>query len=85
MFQIFSNSGEKAYGIKTFIVDTVEDIATIPVDDLEMGCQCFSIDSSKTYMLNSSKQWIAITSSSSNSGESSTPQTIVYEGGTLNG
>lgn len=81
MFQIFSNSGTKAYGVKSFIVDRLEDISTIPTQNLEMGSECFVISSSQSYMLNSDKQWVAVTKPNNNNDDSSTPQIIIYEGG----
>ena len=82
---IFSNSGQKAYGIKNFIVDTPSDIDSLP-KTYTPGCVAFVIEDSSYYMLNHQKEWkkIQISSGSGGSGGGADPfnyDSAIYEGG----
>jgi len=50
-YSIFSNSGKQNYGIKHFIVDTVNDIAKVSANT-SPGSTIFVIETSESYMLN---------------------------------
>lgn len=56
---IIKNSGHVAYGIKDYILDTTNDIQSLPTDT--PGSTAFIIADSSTYILNGSKQWVKIT------------------------
>ena len=45
MFTIGSNGGNVCYGIKHFLLDTVEDLADLSNDE-QMGTTCFVIENS---------------------------------------
>lgn len=53
MYKIASH-GTKAYGIKSFILDTVEDVNSLPTD-VEMGSSAYIIATGDKYLLNSEK------------------------------
>lgn len=88
MFGIFANGKQTAYGIKSYVVDTTSDIATLPTDDTP-GSQAFVIDVSENYMLNNQHQWIKIkltTGSSSGGGDNDDEivyDEIIYDGGAV--
>ena len=71
-FSVFSNSVQRAYGIKDFIVDTPSDIDQLSTN-YTPGCMAFAISNSTYYMLNHQKQWrkINISNTSGGSGSSS--------------
>lgn len=51
-----SESGHNKYGIFEFVLDTEDDIATLP-NDCAPGSSALVIDSSNVYMLNSKGEW----------------------------
>ena len=53
MYKIASH-GTKAYGIKSFVLDTVEDVNSLPTD-VEMGSSAYIIATGDKYLLNSEK------------------------------
>lgn len=59
MFSMASNSGNTAYGIVRLLVDTEEDVKTLPVYHAP-GSTVFVVATSSRYMLNNEKQWIKI-------------------------
>lgn len=70
------NSNKVAYGIKHYIFDKEDDLITDrrKLSTTYPGSTAFIIDTSNTYMLNGSYEWIKIKSNnSSNSGGSTTP------------
>lgn len=66
-----------------YLADTKEDLQDIPKSP--MGSTCFVIAESITYMCNSKNEWVALKSSSSNSGSGSINpgDTYIYDGGTI--
>lgn len=60
---IYSNSGHTGYGIKEFVVDTVEDIEKLPID-CPMGSAALCIATGDVYCLNSKDEWVNLTSKS---------------------
>lgn len=59
MITIASNSGHEAYGIKTFYLDTLEDLPNLSVEE-KMGSQAFVIATGQIFMINSSGEWVEI-------------------------
>lgn len=74
MFSIASNSGKTAYGVTRFLVDTVDDIASLPTYHTP-GSVAFVIENSSKWVLNNKHKWKKTASSSS--GGSSTD--ILYK------
>lgn len=52
MYSLYADRNDIAYGVKKFIVDTVNDLQTLP-NDAQPGSSVFVIGTSKTYMLGS--------------------------------
>lgn len=77
---IFSNSGIKAYNLKNYIVDTVDDIANLPTGS-HPGSTAFVVATSEYYMLNNQKKWKKVILSSGSGGTSSASDEI-WDGGT---
>ena len=55
-YNTLSQSGHTGYGIKEFVVDTDEDIKTLPID-VPMGSAALVIDSGNVYMMDSQDNW----------------------------
>ena len=93
MIRIGTNRDKITYGIKHYILDTDEDLKSLPSNRESMGTTCFIIENSKYYMVNGKLEWVEIKpydgsgSSSGGSGgeggggDSSTPEEIIYDGG----
>lgn len=85
-FSVFSNSGQKAYGIKNFIVDTPSDIDNLSTD-YTPGCMAFVISNSSYYMLNHDRQWTKVYLAAGGGASSGTPSDptnytdAIYDGG----
>ena len=54
---IYSNSGQKSYGITNYIVDNPEDIAKEVPKKCKPGCMVYVINNSTYYMMNHKQQW----------------------------
>ena len=59
MINTTSNSGHAAYGLKDYVIDTVNDLNYLPID-APMGSTAFCIENSSVYMINSSGEWVEI-------------------------
>ena len=59
MIIITSNSGHTAYGLKSFVIDTKEDLDYLPIN-VPMGSTAFCVEDSSVYMINSSGEWVEI-------------------------
>lgn len=59
MIIITSNSGQTAYGLKSFVIDTKEDLDYLPIN-VSIGSTAFCIEDSSVYMINSSGEWVEI-------------------------
>lgn len=79
---IYSSNGRRAYGIKSFVFDSVEDM--MKEDNAHKGDTAFIIETSQYYMLNHSKVWVEIFpyGTGENEGGTST-QHVIYDGGTV--
>lgn len=78
---IYSSSGRRAYGIKSFIFDTYDDM--LQEKNTNTGDTAFIIDTSKYYMLNHKKEWIEIFPTGITNGGEDPSQHIVYDGGVV--
>ena len=71
MYKIVKSNGDIAHDITEFMVDTVEDIATLP-PHAGMGSKAYVIESGELYIKNGKKEWRRA-STSSGSGTGSNP------------
>lgn len=67
MFSIASNSGEVAYGVTRFLIDTEAEIKDLPTYHTP-GSSAFVIENSTRYILNNNREWIKVASSNSGGG-----------------
>ena len=59
MYNITSNDGDIAHGVKEFACDTVEDLKSLP--ECSMGSTAFIISTSEIYMYSAGqKEWVKI-------------------------
>ena len=82
MISIGANRNKKAYGIKHYNLDTESDLQLINTDREVMGTTAFVIETSQRYMLNGSKQWKKISTSTGGGGGSNDE---IYDGGGVEG
>ena len=68
MIKIIAQNGQVAYDVYEYIVDTYEDIETIPAR-AGAGSTALVIESSEVYIKNTSGEWIKLESSSGGSGQ----------------
>lgn len=56
---IMSTSGHTAYGIKQFVIDTVEDLKTLPIDCV-MGSAALCLENGEVYFFspNQEEYWV---------------------------
>lgn len=54
---IYSNNGQKSYGITNYIVDNPEDIIKEVPKKCKPGCMVYVINNSTYYMMNHKQQW----------------------------
>ena len=82
---ILSNSGRVAYGVKRFMVRTVEDILTIPLTPaIRPGSTVFVTSDQSRYILDQDYNWVQLKTPGGNSGEGGDEdQEIIYEGGDI--
>ena len=69
MYTLYKQDGEILYGIKEFILDSVDDIKNLPTN-IRVGSTALIIPTAEIYMLNNSKIWVEI-GTESGSGEGS--------------
>jgi hypothetical protein len=78
MINIARNGNKKAYGIKHYNLDTVEELNELNPQRQAMGTTAFIISTSQYYMVNGSGEWKEINPR----GGSTTPEDeIIYDGG----
>jgi hypothetical protein len=58
MYNIRANDGDVSHGIKEFVCDAVEDLATLP--QCKIGSTAFVIATSEIYMINSKGEWVKL-------------------------
>lgn len=71
MYKIVKSNGDVAHDVTEFMVDTIEDISTLPAH-AGMGSKVYVIDSGELYIKNSKKEWKRV-STSSGPGPGSSP------------
>ena len=59
MFAITAENGKTQYGVFSFVIESKEDIATLP--PCKPGSTCFIPETQSAYMLNLKGEWIDIT------------------------
>ena len=45
------------YGYREYVIDTIDDLSSVPIDRCSPGSTCFCITGSKVFMLNTEKEW----------------------------
>ena len=87
MINIAANGNKKAYGIKHYNLDTVEDLKELDPSYLVMGTTAFIINDSKYYMVNGSNEWKEINPRNSGGGSSDPDDKneVIYDGGGIEG
>ena len=69
MINLYKQDGETLYGVKEYILDSPEDIPSLPTN-IRPGSTALVISTSNIYMLNGSKQWVLMGGDSSSGGGS---------------
>ena len=84
MYGIYKHDGNVSYGVKEFVLDSFEDIATLPTNQNKVrpGSIALIIPTSEVYMLNNQYQWVLIGSQNS-SDENENPVYISDNAGEL--
>lgn len=59
MYSIYAQNGDVQYNIVEFIIDSEEDVATLPTTPV-MGSTALVINNPALFMLNSEKEWVKI-------------------------
>ena len=59
MYNVYAQNGDTQYNIMEYVVDTPDDIETLPRTGA-MGSSALVISTSEMYMLNSEKEWVKI-------------------------
>lgn len=59
MYKLIASSGESAYGVNEYAVDTPEDIQNLPTQGA-MGSIVIVISTGEVYMKNSEGKWVKI-------------------------
>lgn len=83
MVRINANSGRNSYGIKDYILDTVDDLKHLNKMESPMGSTAFVIATSQNYMKNSDDEWIEITTKTSSGGGGSGGDDNIFDGGDI--
>ncbi len=84
----------KVYGVKHFVMDTVDDFNLLRKDLLFMGSTAYVISTGETYIVDGSHNWVLAPNSNSSAGGGSeggsngggnnpTGGTIIYDGGEI--
>lgn len=60
MITVHANGNRVQYGIKHFILDTIDDLTGLNKELLTPGSTIFIINTSKYFMLNGKKNWVEI-------------------------
>lgn len=89
MYSMTHEHNEPVYGLKRFVLDTESDIADLPTTSgiIVPGSTAFVIATSATYILNNQRVWTKIQSnsngSSSDTSDTSTDNTYIWDGGDI--
>jgi len=60
MINVYSNSGDVAYGLREYVVDTVADIDLLPTKNVELGSAALCLEDGNVYFYNPSKNRWAV-------------------------
>ena len=61
MISIYKQDGEIMYGVKDYVVDTREDILSLPTDKhVKAGSSALVIETGDVFMLNNEREWVCI-------------------------
>lgn len=60
MINLYRQDGETIYGIKEFILDSVEDVKDLPTTKIRIGSTALVISSGDLYMFNGEGNWVAV-------------------------
>ena len=85
MINIAANGNKKAYGIKHYNLDTVDELKDLDPQRHIMGTTAFVISTSQYFMVNGSKEWKEINPRGSGSMTPGGDNEIVYDGGGVEG
>ena len=81
---ILSNSGRVAYGVKRFMVRTVEDILTIPLTpSIKPGSTVFVTSNQSKYILDLDYNWVQLKDTPNDSPDEPEQEEVIYEGGDI--
>lgn len=57
MVSLYKQDGETLYGIKEFLLDSVEDLTDIPIAKLKPGSSALIIPTGELYIFSGNKEW----------------------------
>lgn len=57
MVSLYKQDGETLYGIKEFLLDSVEDLTDIPIAKLRPGSSALIIPTGEIYIFSGNKEW----------------------------
>lgn len=60
MVNIIANKGVVDYGLKEFVLDSVEDLKSLNIIECSPGSVAFIIPTSQVYMKNGQGEWLEI-------------------------
>ena len=80
---IYSNRGYVSHGIKHYKISDKSKLKEIQIAQAAPGSTAFVIEDSTYYMLNSKKQWIAITPCGKRSPADNPNEEQIYDGGDI--
>lgn len=59
MMNLYKQDGETLYGVKEFLLDSVDDLSSLPTN-IRSGSSALIISTGDLYMLNGDKQWVLL-------------------------
>ena len=77
---IVKNNDKTHYGLNQYIIDTEDDLETIPTN-AKPGSTAFCIEDSSYYMLNTQRQWKPVNLGSGGGGSGQPYDGLIYDGG----
>ena len=60
MITLYKQDGETSYGIKEFLLDTPEDIKSLPTLQIKPGSSALIISTGALYLFNGEKKWVPL-------------------------
>jgi hypothetical protein len=60
MITLYKQDGETVYGVKEFLLDTPQDLQSLPNADIRPGSSALIISTGALYMFNGDKQWVPL-------------------------